>query len=234
MKIWAISDIHFSEGLNSSMSAYGSIWKNHPERIVTNWRNSITSSDIVLLAGDLSWVKTFEKGLTFLRQISALPGKQKIIIPGNHDLWWSDDQKIEKMAPPSIFHVNGKAHRVGDFAICGACGWHAPNDPCFDNLDQKYFEREFQRLRDALEDANSLRPKQGIIVLLHFPPFTSVGKKTAFFDLMKEYPVRDCIFGHFHLPEEWKSLPKGNIDGINCYLTSSDYLSHQPIQIYPH
>ena len=93
MKIWAISDIHFSEGLDSSMSAYGSVWENHPEKVVQNWRACVGPSDLVLLAGDLSWVKTFEKGMAFLRQISALPGKKKIIIRGNHDIWWTDDQK---------------------------------------------------------------------------------------------------------------------------------------------
>ena len=231
MKIWAISDIHFSEGLNSSMSAFGPIWKNHPEKIVTNWRDCVGPSDLVLLAGDLSWVKTFEKGLVFLRQLSALPGKNKIIIPGNHDIWWTDDQKIKKMAPKSIVPLHGSAVKIENQVFCGTCGWHAPNDPHFDNFDRKFFDIEMQLLRNSLEEATKLEPEQGIHVLLHFPPFSSLGEKTLFFDLLKEYPVTSCIFGHFHLKEEWDKTPLGKIDGINCYLTSSDFLAHRPIEI---
>ena len=44
------------------------------------------------------------------------------------------------MAPKSIVALNGSAVKIENQVFCGTCGWHAPNDPCFDNLDQKFFD----------------------------------------------------------------------------------------------
>jgi len=218
------------------MNAYGEIWVDHEDQIKRQWTKTVRREDIVMIGGDISWGKNLEAALVHLKQLNDLPGQFKVMIKGNHDHWWKGREKVQQAVPKNMFVLQGTALQIADMVICGTRGWLAPNDPCSDPLDGKTFKKEMVLLEQALEEAVSLvKPGQPIHVLLHFPPFTTAGEKTAFWKLIVKYPVTSCTYGHFHMKHEWVSIPKGKVDGINCFLTASDFIAHTPqlIAEYP-
>ena len=77
MKIYAIADIHLSGNPPSKpMEIFGVQWKNHWEKIKTNWLNLVQPEDYVLLAGDMSWALKLNEALTDLNELIALPGEK--------------------------------------------------------------------------------------------------------------------------------------------------------------
>ena len=66
------------------MDVFGAYWQDHDARIVQAWRERIGPENIVLVAGDISWVVRLEKSLGNLRWIESLLG-HKVFIKGNHD-----------------------------------------------------------------------------------------------------------------------------------------------------
>ena len=59
--------------------------------------------------------------------------------------------------------------------------------------------------------------------MLHYPPFNTKSEPNDFVDLMKEFNVDICIYGHLHA-EGHKFVREGIIDGIEFLCVSSDYL----------
>jgi predicted phosphohydrolase len=214
------------------MNGLGSVWNNHVEKIKANWHSQVSQDDIVLVCGDISWSKTLRQSLEHLRVLDDLPGKAKIIVKGNHDVWWDDYDLLRKEAPTSVIPLEGNAVEIDDAVFCGITGWLSPNDPCSDNLDKKMFERETRRLRQTLDDAMTLNAPNGLHLLMHFPPFTSTGEQTSFFDIISQYTVSTCSFGHFHIKEEWARTPQGEINGTLFTLSSTDFLNHKPTLIW--
>lgn len=232
MKIWGISDTHFQNDQADMMSGYGEVWVHHTEKIIENWKTVVGQEDLVLVGGDITWSSTLDQALGDIRLIDRLPGKTKIIIQGNHDYWWEDTEKLRRVLPDGIIALEGSAVRLNGQVICGSMGWISPNDPDFEVLDRTSFDRELLMFKRSLDAAMDLKPEDGIHLLMHFPPFTSRGIKTPFFKLMLEYPVITCSYGHFHVKREWDALPKGDVDGIDCHLTSTDYLENTPTLIW--
>lgn len=229
MKVWAISDTHFSGRVERNMNAYGEIWVDHETKIKRNWKETVGRADIVMIGGDISWATKLDKALVHLRQFSDLPGKYKIMVKGNHDHWWKKRDKLQMALPADILALQGSALEVEGEIFCGTRGWLAPNDPCSDPLDGKTFQKEMGLLEAALEEGLALGGgERGLHVLLHFPPFTTDGAKTAFWELIVKYPVKTCTYGHFHMKDEWERIPKGDVDGVLCFLTASDYIKHTP------
>jgi len=232
MNIWGISDTHFQNGQVNSMSKWGEVWVHHTEKIIENWKAVVGNDDLVLIGGDICWSVRLDQAMTNLNMIDRLPGKKKIIIPGNHDNWWQDYDTLCKAMPETIHPLNGNAVKIDGQVICGTRGWVSPNDPDFEVLDRNTFDKEMVMLRQSLDAAVELNPIDGIHLLIHFPPFTTKGHQTPFFKLMLEYPVITCTYGHFHVQKEWDALPKGNIQGIDCHLTSTDYLENKPTLVW--
>lgn len=97
MKIFAIGDLHLSSDGTKPMDIYGVQWVNHPERLKQKWRSVVSEEDVVIIAGDISWAMKRQAAEDDLSFIAELPGK-KVIIKGNHDLWWTSVSKL------NLFH----------------------------------------------------------------------------------------------------------------------------------
>lgn len=55
LKLYAFSDFHLSgDPPTKPMDIFGDNWKNHREKILSAWRETITAGDTVIMAGDLS------------------------------------------------------------------------------------------------------------------------------------------------------------------------------------
>ena len=60
MKIFAISDLHLSVNNSKPMDIFGPVWDGYLDKIFSQWKNLVSSDDLVLMAGDLSWAMKLE------------------------------------------------------------------------------------------------------------------------------------------------------------------------------
>ena len=61
------------------------------------------------------------------------------------------------------------------------------------------------------------------ILLLHYPPFNESNAPSGFTDLIEQYKVDTCIFGHLHDQISFKRIPK-EFGSAKLELVSADYL----------
>lgn len=231
MKVWALSDPHLSFTSGKPMHIFGEHWRDHWKKIEAGWKSRVNPQDVVLVTGDISWARHMREAAQDLEWLHNLPGRAKFIVRGNHDVWWPNTGPEAAKLPSSLHLLDGDAVQVEGEVFCGAGGWLAPEDPYFEPLDRPSYQRELGRLEMALEGAAALEPRDGINVLIHFPPYTSHGSPTAFDKLIRAYPVKTVTFGHFHLPEEWEVTPQGMVGGIHYTLASADFIDFIPVQL---
>ena len=65
------------------------------------------------------------------------------------------------------------------------------------------------------------------IVMLHYPPVNGKLEKSALVELMEQYGVETCLYGHLHSYAMHNSL-NGEYWGIQFQLVSADYLGFMP------
>ena len=126
--------------------------------------------------------------------------------------------------------MQNEAYMIGDLAICGSRGWNCPGTEGFDDHDRKIYEREIGRIRMSLEDAKKKGARE-IIGVLHYPPTNDKHQVSGFTELMTEYGVKTCVYGHLHGKEKYKRGLKGVLNGVEYKLVSLDYLNADPLRI---
>ncbi|MDU4960723.1 MAG: metallophosphoesterase [Sporomusaceae bacterium] len=197
MNIYAIADLHLSGSPPAKpMTVFGSHWSGHWEKIKTDWRQKVAETDIVLLAGDLSWGMRWSEALPDLEEIMTLPGR-KILIRGNHDYWWQTVSKMSRAVDNRLTFLQNSFVEAGEWAICGSRGWTCPGDSDFGAADLAIYQRELARLRLSLTAAQQAG-FANIIVMLHYPPSDARLRQTGFTDLLDEFCVSVCVYGHLH------------------------------------
>lgn len=235
MALFALADLHLGFGVSKPMAIFGSQWQDHDRQLEKNWRAAVTDDDTVLIPGDISWGMTLNEALPDLRFLDLLPGR-KILSRGNHDYWWSSLTKMERFCKDSrlnslVFLRNNGLPVDPDWLICGTRGWIVPADPDFRSADEKIYLREVGRLKLSLEAVVPLRTdRHRLVVCLHYPPYPRDGSPTLFTDLLIEYKVDRCIFGHIHgLPPERRDYDR--LEPIRCQLVSADHLTFNPLRL---
>lgn len=224
--IFGIADLHFDSIGDKSMDIFGENWIDHENKIINNWRNIVKEDDLVLVPGDISWALKLEDGYKDLLKLESLPGK-KILVKGNHDYWWQSLSKINNLGLETIKFLQNNSFTYGDIAVAGTRGW-TPIDEHSDSHHMKIFTRELNRLRLSLDSIK--KDSDIIIALLHYPPFNYNMKSNEFVDIMKEYGVDICLYGHLHA-DGHKYVVEGNIEGIEFHCISSDYIDFIPKKI---
>lgn len=68
------------------------------------------------------------------------------------------------------------------------------------------------------------------LLLLHYPPFNESNDPSGFTDLMEQYKIDICIFGHLHDQISFKRIPK-EFGTTKLELVSADYLDFTLKQI---
>ena len=240
--LYVIADLHLStaEGMNKSMEVFGRRWSGYVERLEKNWRAVIEPEDSVVIPGDISWALTLPESATDLRFLDSLPG-HKYIGKGNHDFWWSTAAKTEKFFEEqgitTISMLNNNAWVVEDFIICGTRGWFQdesiekiPKNTDYDKL----VAREAIRLSLSLEEGKKLaelNPGREMIAFLHFPPIWNGQECRPIVDVLLQYGVKRCYFGHIH---GTYTAPASFVhEGITFALISADFLNFVPRPILP-
>lgn len=250
MKIWAIADLHLSFGVkNKSMDVFGPAWVMHHEKIATHWRSLISKQDLVLIAGDISWALSLENALPDLRFIDELPGI-KVLIKGNHDLWWKTAGKLRKNLPPSLHIISHDAFSYNGVTVAGARLWENPAINYNDfiefqkvegiNIRQKeytpeeiahdaeIYQKEIERLAQSISAMDKISSTR--IVMVHYPPFGPSHEETEVTRLLSQEKIDYCLFGHLHNLK--KNAPVECKIGFTKYIcTSCDWLGFIPRQI---
>lgn len=231
MRVFAISDLHLALSKDKPMDIFGPGWNDYMHRIKYNWEEKVGADDLVLLPGDLSWATYHDRAGPDFSYIEALPGR-KIISKGNHDYWWATSSKLNEFKTnnglDSITFLHNNACLFEGLAITGTRGWKDPEEEGFIPEDVKIYNREIERLR------LSLKPTEGfqgdIITMLHYPPFSSKGKCTGFTEVMHEFGVKICIYGHLH-GKSCDYAIEGEQNRIRYHLVSADHLGFVPLLI---
>ena len=234
MKIFAISDLHlsFGENIDKPMDKFGEGWEHHAERLKAAWEERISDGDLVLIPGDISWGLRLEEAEADFEWVHSLPGI-KIISKGNHDLWWGRINYLNSLYDDIVFLQNDcYVPECGDPVIVASRGWPYPGSDEYTEHDEKIYARELQRLRLGLDAAKAKAPDARIIVCLHYPPSDPGGRQTGFTDILEEYGVWKCIYGHLHGQVAFGRGIKGELRGVNYQLVALDYLGAQPKLIY--
>jgi predicted phosphohydrolase len=248
MPIWAIADLHLSFGVpDKTMDIFGEKWVRHAEKIQANWLRLISSDDLVLIPGDISWAMRTEEARPDLEWIDKLPGT-KVILRGNHDYWWTSLSKVEKILPPSIHLLQNNVFRWNQVSVAGARLWdsseysfqeyveYVPNaavknleeEPRGDEESEKVFQRELLRLELSLKGL--LKDDTRRIAMTHYPPIGARLLPSRVSTLLEKYQVSLCVFGHLHNIKQGIPL-FGTKNDICYFLTSCDYLNFCPIKI---
>ncbi len=230
MAIYALADLHLSFGADKPMDVFGSRWENYTEKIHDNWQSIVTDDDLVIIPGDVSWATYLSEACEDFRFINQLKGK-KVIIKGNHDYWWTTLKKMEEFLAANRFDtikiLNNTAIAFENAAICGTRGWSVQENN--DEDDEKIIDREKKRLILTLEEAVKLK-KERLIVGIHYPPFDRHGEENGFLEIMRNYNVDMCVYGHLHSYAH-KNAVEGDVDGINLRFVAGDFVDFCPILV---
>lgn len=227
MKVFIIGDLHLSLNTDKPMDVFGG-WHNYVQRLEENWKANVSSEDLVVLAGDISWGMSLKDSLKDFQFINSLPG-EKYIIKGNHDYWWDTRSKIEKFFKENnlnTLHIlHNSSVETENFYLCGTRGWLFENSQPH---DIKISAREAGRLELSLKSCEKAEKEK--VVILHYPPVFCDEIMAEMIDVMKKYNVKRCYYGHLHA-DSIKRAFNCEYLGIEFKLISSDALGFCPIEI---
>lgn len=248
MKLFAISDPHLSFGMpGKTMDRFGAEWVNHPAKIKANWERLVGPEDVVAVTGDISWAKKFEAAVPDLAWIGGLPGR-KVILRGNHDIWWPSPSVLEQELPPGISFIQNNHVRIGPFVFFGSRLWDTQEYSVFDLIDwdpkkgsipgiktggdlaeqERIYDREIMRLKLSSDSIPAGLP--GVrIGLSHYPPLDHHRKPSRASAIYASTGARHVIFGHLHsVKREMRDSAFGDADGVIYHLASCDFLDYSP------
>ena len=224
MALYAIGDLHLSLGAPKPMDVFGGAWVGYMDKLAEGV-TAITENDTTVLLGDLSWALDLEHCREDFAWIDRSPGR-KISLKGNHDYWWSTVSKFNRFCQENGFSnmeiLNNNHFEYEGWAICGTRGWFFEEERSGEH-DEKVFKRELLRLEASLKSAGDL-PK---MVFLHYPPRYKGYTCEPILELLKQYEVRKCFYGHLHSASHTLAV-EGLWDGVEYRLVSADRLDFKP------
>lgn len=227
MALYAIGDLHLSLGAPKPMDVFGGAWVGYMDKLAEGVA-AITENDTTVLLGDLSWALDLEHCREDFAWIDRIPGR-KIILKGNHDYWWSTVSKFNRFCQENGFSnmeiLNNNHFEYEGWAICGTRGWFFEEERSGEH-DEKVFKRELLRLEASLKSAGDL-PK---MVFLHYPPRYKGYTCEPILELLKQYEVRKCFYGHLHSASHALAV-EGLWDGVEYRLVSADRLDFKPYPV---
>ena len=229
MSIYVIGDLHLPFGVNKPMDIFGDGWQDYTEKIKENWSQKVKPEDTVILAGDFSWAIYLEQTYRDFEYLNLLPGR-KIMLKGNHDYWWTTVTSMKRYLEENNFNnidfLYNNSFLIEDRIFVGTRGWALLDT----ENSEKMIKREAARLELSIQDAiKKYGEDKEIICIMHYPPIAKTKMKneytydSKFLDIMKQYKIKKCYYGHLH-GNSHKDAVEGNVEGIDFYLISGDYL----------
>ncbi len=225
MAIFGISDLHLSLSADKPMDIFKG-WDNYVQRLSSHWHRIVSPQDTVVIPGDISWALKLEDAYEDFKFLDNLPGT-KVIIKGNHDLWWSTTNKMNNFLSEhdfsSIKFVFNSTVTVSEYAICGSRGWF------FDDKEhsQKIVSREAGRLDTSITKAveTGLKP----LVFIHYPVVYRDQVCEELLEVLVKHDIKEVWYGHIHGAGKQPSTVTYN--GIDFHLITCDSIDFSPILI---
>jgi predicted phosphohydrolase len=203
-------------------------WDNYTERLRENWNRIVSPEDTTVIVGDISWGMTLEEAEADFAFLHALNGR-KLLLKGNHDYWFGTRAKVEQFFAAKGFDtleiLFNNAYEYGGYSLCGTRGWVNEKG---EGGDRKIISREAGRLRLSMEAGRALGKPP--IAFLHYPPVYYVNECREILDVLKEYRVRKCYYGHIHGAGFCYAID-GVYEGIDFRLVSCDYTQFRPVKV---
>lgn len=226
--IYTIGDLHLSFGTDKPQDIFPG-WSNYVERLRNNWNSKITDDDTVILLGDHSWAMKLEDCRNDLEFIDRELKGKKILVKGNHDLWWATMKKVTDFTSQNGFStisfLFNNAYSAEGITICGTRGWIRENG---EPADQKVLNREAGRLEMSLQAGAKLGGE--LVAFIHYPPIYGTEENAPIIELLHKYGVRRCYYGHLH-GSSIKGALNGERNGIYYKLVSADGVGFDPVKI---
>ncbi len=221
-----MGDTHLSLSVNKSMEVFGGAWNGYVDKL-REGLSILREEDTLVLCGDISWGMSLEDTRSDFAFLESFPGR-KIILKGNHDYWWNTASKMERFWRESGFSrlsvLHNNCHFYGETALCGTRGWFYEEDAGGHN--EKVFQRELIRLEASLKAAGE-REK---LCFLHYPPCYQGYTCREIMDLLEQYQVKTCYYGHLH-GGSCRLAVEGSVGGVEYRLVSADHLRFRPWKV---
>lgn len=231
MRLFAISDLHLSLGVDKPMDIFGDRWVGHERRMREAWDAMVGPDDWVLVGGDTSWGLTLDEAKPDLDWVGARPGT-KILIKGNHCTWWTSLAKLQRVIHPSVRLLQNNAWKLpDDSVVIGTRLWDPPGAPWAEPGAEKIFAREVERLKLSIAAGQKLAGRR-TIALVHYPPRYTDGRETPAVPLLQAAGVSQCVYGHLHGKDHQYGF-QGEAGGIRYHLASVDAIDFRPIELPP-
>ena len=239
MKVFALSDLHLALAARyqvgqppetyKPMDVFGVTWRDYYRRLFDNWQATVSPEDTVLVSGDISWAMKLEETGYDFDYLAQLPG-QIVLIRGNHDYWWQAIGKVRAALPANCYALQQSCLVVGNKAVCGTRGWLTPDAADFsESIDRKIYERELLRTRMALEEGKQFGLP--LVLMLHYPPAAKIGSHNTLLELIAEYQVEICVYGHIH-GNDIKQPLEGEQNGTIFVNASCDRIGFRPLLLW--
>ena len=227
MALYVIGDLHLSFGCDKPMDVFGGRWENYTEKLLSGF-STVKDSDTTVICGDLTWAMNLQEAKEDFLFLHRLPGR-KIILKGNHDLWWTTASAAKRFfvenGIDSIDILHNNCFFYEDYAICGTRGWFYEDEKS-DDHDAKILRRELMRLEVSLKAAGEKQK----LVFLHYPPKLLNYECKSILDLLCDYGVEHCWYGHLHSSGRALAF-EGEYRGVRFQLISADHIHFVPLKI---
>ena len=230
MSLYVIADTHLSFGTDKPMDVFKG-WSDYTDRLSSAWKELVTPEDTVVIPGDISWAMDIKNAVKDFEFLNSLPG-EKLIGKGNHDYWWCTMRKMEEFLRENHFDtlhfLFNNAYLVNGISVCGSRGWFfdAAGENSAEN--EKVILREAGRLRRSIEAGIALGGEP--TVFMHYPVVTDEGACKPLLDVLKEYGIKRCYFGHIHGDRSGR-YNDYTAEGIRFSLISADNLAFCPKKV---
>lgn len=226
MALYVLGDPHLSFRSQKPMDIFGGAWNGYVDKL-REGLSILREEDTIVLAGDISWGMSLEESTEDFAFLDAFPGR-KLIVKGNHDYWWTTANKTyrfwEEHGFKTLNLLHNNCYEYGAYALCGTRGWFLDEDK--NGHNQKVFNRELLRLETSLKAAGE-KPK---LVFLHYPPLYQGYSCPEILNLLEQYQVRACYYGHLHGGSHRLAL-EGMHSSVDYHLVAGDYLGFHPLKI---
>ena len=227
MALYAIGDLHLCLGADKPMDIFGGAWVGYMDKL-REGLSVIGPEDTTVLLGDVSWALGLEADAADFAFVNEIPGR-KILLKGNHDYWWSTASKFQKFCEAHGFSNMELLHNnclfYEDVALCGSRGWFFEEDNAGTH-NEKVYNREVLRLETSLKAAGEKEK----LCFLHYPPLYRGYRCPEILQLLSDYGVRRCFYGHLHGPSHRLAV-EGEENGTDFRLLAADYVNFTPQRI---
>ncbi len=243
MRIWALSDLHLSLSVDKPMHVFGEHWAAHDERMAAAWDAVVAPTDVVLTPGDFSWAMRAHEAVADFAWLAERPGR-KVLVKGNHDLWWPKSRsKLAALLPPNTWALKksavileGDGARLGLFGCRGGDFRASPHygDARSEDEIEAWLAREDRELAASWLDLQRLEdgaPCDLRICLFHYPPIPAGSTESRFTPVIDGSGAAFCIYGHLHGADLGAVKVEGTLRGVSYRCTSCDQIDFAPALI---